>query len=464
MPPPRPKERSGAPLLRQRRTTPSWSRPFQRAREPDMSRHSRVPPVPLLAARHPRARPPGKPCAARPPPAVRRPLSGPPPPRAAPPPGRPTPGPPHPRADRLPPTPVCHPPGRLPTPRPAARYPQAGPPAISGPAHPPLRGGGRNIGKSVLADIAGAGQDEPVAARDVLIVLFDGVQSLDVAGPLEVLAGANRWRAAHGGPPFYRPRTASLDGDPVRTSSGLMITPDRDLRQERPGGILLVPGGEGSRNASRDLIAWLGEHAPEAAELISVCTGAFLFAAAGVTCGIDLALALVEEDLGRDAALSVARYLVVFLHRPGDQAQFSAQLASQLARRPALRAVQHWAAEHPEADLSVPALAERASLSPRQFTRAFAAEVGMTPGRYVERVRLEAARQRLEDGADGIEQTARACGYGTPETMRQAFLRALGVGPAEYRRRFHPGPSSARRPHPGQPARKESHGHRHSAV
>jgi len=346
-----------------------------------------------------------------------------------------------------------------------------------------------------------------VAARDVLIVLFDGVQSLDVAGPLEVLAGANRWRAAHGGPPFYRPRTASLDGDPVRTSSGLMITPDRDLRQERPGGILLVPGGEGSRNASRDLIAWLGEHAPEAAELISVCTGAFLFAeagllagrtvtthwaycdslarrfpdvtvlsepiyvrdgnlvsSAGVTCGIDLALALVEEDLGRDAALSVARYLVVFLHRPGDQAQFSAQLASQLARRPALRAVQHWAAEHPEADLSVPALAERASLSPRQFTRAFAAEVGMTPGRYVERVRLEAARQRLEDGADGIEQTARACGYGTPETMRQAFLRALGVGPAEYRRRFHPGPSSARRPHPGQPARKESHGHRHSAV
>src|SRR6266704_647817 len=404
MPPPRPKERSGAPLLRQRRTTPSWSRPFQRAREPDMSRHSRVPPVPLLAARHPRARPPGKPCAARPPPAVRRPLSGPPPPRAAPPPGRPTPGPPHPRADRLPPTPVCHPPGRLPTPRPAARYPQAGPPAISGPAHPPLRGGGRNIGKSVLADIAGAGQDEPVAARDVLIVLFDGVQSLDVAGPLEVLAGANRWRAAHG---------------------GLMITPDRDLRQERPGGILLVPGGEGSRNASRDLIAWLGEHAPEAAELISVCTGAFLFAeagllagrtvtthwaycdslakrfpdvtvlsepiyvrdgnlvsSAGVTCGIDLALALVEEDLGRDAALSVARYLVVFLRRPGDQAQFSAQLASQLARRPALRAVQHWAAEHPEADLSVPALAERASLSPRQFTRAFAAEVGMTPGRY----------------------------------------------------------------------------------
>jgi transcriptional regulator GlxA family with amidase domain len=159
---------------------------------------------------------------------------------------------------------------------------------------------------------------------------------------------------------------------------------------------------------------------------------------AGVTAGIDLALELVEEDLGREAALDIARYLVVFLRRPGNQAQFSAQLAGQLASRDALRDVQRWVAEHPDADLSVEALASQASLSPRQFARAFAAEVGMPPGRYVDRIRLEAARRRLEDTAEGVEQTARSCGYGTPEAMRRAFIRTLGVSPGEYRRRFQP--------------------------
>jgi len=128
----------------------------------------------------------------------------------------------------------------------------------------------------------------------------------------------------------------------------------------------------------------------------------------------------------------------VFLRRPGNQAQFSAQLAGQLASREPLRDVQRWIAEHPAADLSVEALASQASLSPRQFARAFAAEVGMPPGRYVDQVRLEAARRRLEDTADGVEQTARSCGYGTPEAMRRAFVRALGVSPGEYRRRFRP--------------------------
>jgi transcriptional regulator GlxA family with amidase domain len=165
---------------------------------------------------------------------------------------------------------------------------------------------------------------------------------------------------------------------------------------------------------------------------------------AGVTAGIDLALALVEEDLGREAALDVARQLVVFLRRPGNQAQFSAQLAGQLASREPLRDVQQWIADHPAADLSVQALASQASLSPRQFARAFAAEVGVPPGRYVDRVRLETARRRLEDTADGIEQTARSCGYGTQEAMRRAFVRALGVSPGEYRRRFRPEPAARR--------------------
>jgi transcriptional regulator GlxA family with amidase domain len=157
---------------------------------------------------------------------------------------------------------------------------------------------------------------------------------------------------------------------------------------------------------------------------------------AGVTAGIDLALALVEEDLGREIASEIARHLVMFLRRPGNQAQFSAQLSAQLAVRPGLREVQRWIADNPHADLSVPALAERASLSPRQFARAFAGEVGQTPGRYVDNVRLEAARRLLHDGDDGLERIAARCGYGTAETMRRAFVRALGVAPGEYRRRF----------------------------
>jgi transcriptional regulator GlxA family with amidase domain len=319
--------------------------------------------------------------------------------------------------------------------------------------------------------------------RTVLMVLFDEVQSLDVTGPLEVFTGANTWRAHHGDGPGYDIRTASLGGHTVRTSSGLRVTPDADLRHAGAGRIdlLIVPGGEGSRRADPELVGWLRARARQAERLVSVCTGAFLLAeaglldgrrvtthwsycaalatrypaisvdpdpifvrdgnvatSAGVTAGIDLALALVEDDLGRDAALDIARHLVVFLRRPGNQAQFSAQLAGQLANREPLRDVQRWIADHPAADLSVEALASQASLSPRQFARAFAAEVGVPPGRYVDRVRLETARRRLEDTADGVEQTARACGYGTPEAMRRAFVRALGVSPGEYRRRFRP--------------------------
>lgn len=323
--------------------------------------------------------------------------------------------------------------------------------------------------------------------RTVLIVLFDDVQSLDVTGPLEVFAHL----------PGYQVTTASLGAAPVTTSSGLRLTPDADLaHRAKPPDLLLVPGGEGARRRDRDLVAWLRANARRARRLASVCTGAFLLAeaglldgrrvtthwahcqdlaaqypditvdpdpifikdatlatSAGVTAGIDLALALVEDDLGRDVALAVARQLVVFLRRPGSQAQFSAQLAAQTATRPPLRDIQHWITEHPSADLCVDTLAQRASLSPRQFARAFAAEVGMPPGRYVDRARLEAARRRLEDTAADVAATARACGYGTPEAMRRAFVRALGVGPAEYRRRFRPAP---------QP--EESHADRHPAL
>jgi transcriptional regulator GlxA family with amidase domain len=317
--------------------------------------------------------------------------------------------------------------------------------------------------------------------RTVLMVLFDQVQSLDVTGPLEVFTGANTWQASRGGAPAYDIQTASLGGRAVRTSSGLRLTPDGDLRDQLSPDLLIVPGGEGSRRPDPELTAWLRVHGGQAGRLVSVCTGAFLLAeagllagrrvtthwaycgalaarypevtvepdpifvrdgnvatSAGVTAGIDLALALAEDDLGRAAALDIARHLVVFLRRPGNQAQFSAQLAGQLASREPLRDVQRWIAEHPAADLSVETLARAASLSPRQFARAFAAEVGMPPGRYVDRIRLETARRRLEDTADGVEQTARSCGYGTPEAMRRAFVRVLGVSPGEYRRRFRP--------------------------
>jgi transcriptional regulator GlxA family with amidase domain len=304
-------------------------------------------------------------------------------------------------------------------------------------------------------------------AHHVQIVLFEGVQSLDVTGPLEVFTYA-------GG---YRVSTASVGGGPVRTSSGLHLTPDQALA-EAPD-TLVVPGGQGTRSPQPDVVAWLREHGHEPARIMSVCTGAFLLAeagllddrratthwqfchtlaarhpqvdvdpspifvrdgriatSAGVTAGLDLALALVEEDRGRETALAIARGLVMFLRRPGGQDQFSAQLAGQVAHREPLRDVQRLIAEHPDADLTVPALAAHAHLSPRQFTRAFAAETGVPPGRYVDRVRLETARRLLEDTADGIAEVARSAGYGTPEAMRRAFVQALRVAPAEYRRRF----------------------------
>ncbi|MEE1664951.1 GlxA family transcriptional regulator [Streptomyces sp. NPDC003631] len=315
--------------------------------------------------------------------------------------------------------------------------------------------------------------------RTLLVVLFDEVQSLDVTGPVEVFAGAEACC-----PGTYRLVTASLDGAPVRSSSGLTLVPDLALADAPVPDILLVPGGRGTRSPDPRLVDWLREHGRVVGRLVSVCTGAILLAraglldgrratthwaycdtlarhhpeididpdpiyvrdghvstSAGVTSGIDLALALVEEDLGRETALNIARHLVVFLRRPGNQSQFSAQLAAQTARREPLREVQQWITEHPGDDLCVESLAARARLSPRHFARAFRAETGTTPGRFVDRVRLEHARRLLEDTADGVEEISRASGYGTPEAMRRAFVKALGAAPAEYRRRFRPAPA-----------------------
>lgn len=309
----------------------------------------------------------------------------------------------------------------------------------------------------------------------MLICLFDGVQSLDVTGPLEVFTGANQYA----GSVVYRIRTASVGGRVIQTSSGLSITPDADLLSLRAPHTLVVPGGEGTRAPEPELVRWVRRIGSAARRVVSVCTGAFVLAeagllggrratthwaacdtlarrypevevdpepifvrdgsvitSAGVTAGIDLALALVEDDLGRDAALTIARHLVMFLRRPGNQTQFSEQLAAQLAQRESIREVQRWVADNPGVDLSVDTLAKRANLSPRQFARTFTAEVGVPPGKYVDRTRLETARRLLEDTNDGVAEIARRCGFGTPESMRRAFLRMVGVGPAEYRRRF----------------------------
>jgi transcriptional regulator GlxA family with amidase domain len=156
-----------------------------------------------------------------------------------------------------------------------------------------------------------------------------------------------------------------------------------------------------------------------------------------VTAGIDLALALLEEDHGRELALAVARELVMFLRRPGGQSQFSVQLSAQIADREPLRELQRWIADHLDADLSVEALARRSAMSPRNFARVFTREVGLTPGQFVENSRVEAARRRLEESADGVDLIASECGFGTRESMRRAFIRTLRVPPSAYRSRFH---------------------------
>lgn len=320
-----------------------------------------------------------------------------------------------------------------------------------------------------------------VTARVIALVGFAGVQSLDLTGPMDVFAGAQELveRTARKDP-GYQVVVASRDGAPFRTRAGLTVVPDCALA-ELPARIdtLVMPGGDIEVVTDARLVAWLREHAPRARRMASVCTGAFALAAAGlldgrratthwswcdelartypsvrvepdpiyvrdgnrytsagVSSGMDLALALVEEDLGRSAALTIARWLVMFLRRPGNQAQFSAQLTAQLADRSQIRDIQHWLSDNLDADLSVQALAERARLSPRHFARSFRRQVGVTPGQYVQQLRLEAARRRLEESDDSVQQVATACGFGSAETMRRSFVDMLGMAPAEYRRRF----------------------------
>jgi transcriptional regulator GlxA family with amidase domain len=316
------------------------------------------------------------------------------------------------------------------------------------------------------------------------MLAYPDAQILDVVGPLEVFARTSRWLRETGTrrADAYAVELIGLTEGVLRTSSGLRLEADRAFAAVRGGlDTLLVSGGIGSGRALEDraLLQWLRRQSVRVRRLAGVCTGAFLLAeagllagrratthwaycdrlaaahpdvaveadriyvrdgsiytSAGVTAGMDLALALVEEDHGREVALEVARQLVLFLRRPGGQAQFSTQLSVQLAYREPLRQLQTYIVEHPDADLTVPSLARRVSMSPRNFARAFAKETGVTPARFVESARVEAARRLLEDTSAGLKEVARATGLGTAESLRRAFLRALGVPPHAYRERF----------------------------
>lgn len=315
-------------------------------------------------------------------------------------------------------------------------------------------------------------------AHHIVLAVFPGLQGLDLVGPLEVFADAND----EAGREVYRLTVAAVARGTVRTSSGLGVSVDTALADiPAPIGTLLVVGGDGTTAAVRDagLIDEVRRLATSAERVTSVCSGAFVLAAAGlldgkratthwrvcdllaelfpavtvdpdpifvrdgnvttsagVTAGMDMALALVEDDLGRDVALAIARRLVLFLRRPGNQSQFSAQMGAQLAERDGIREAQRYVVDGPDADCSVAELARVASMSERNFTRVFTAEVGLTPARYVERIRVETARRLLEDTDDGVEVIAAASGFGTAETMRRTFLRLVCTSPTEYRRRF----------------------------
>jgi transcriptional regulator GlxA family with amidase domain len=317
---------------------------------------------------------------------------------------------------------------------------------------------------------------------NVVIVGHPGVLGMELVGARDIFEMGNYWLAQEGREPRYSVQLASVDGRPVPLWRGLELGPAVALdRCSEPIDTLVVAGGLHAPDASVDeaLVAAVARAAGRSRRVAGMCTASFILAAtglldgkratthwlfgdelaqrypavevdtgpifiregtvwtsAGITSAFDLMLALLEEDLGVEAARSVARGLVVFLRRTGNQAQYSAQLAMQLAdRAPFQELVQH-IADHPAEDLSLPALAARVHMSPRHFTRVFRAQLGMSPARYVERSRLETARRRLEESDMSIEAVAATCGFGSSETLRRIFVQSLSVSPAEYRRRF----------------------------
>lgn len=320
----------------------------------------------------------------------------------------------------------------------------------------------------------------PAKARSILLLAFPDVQLLDVSGPLQVFASANELALQRGFLEPYALQVVSMEGGLVTSTAGLPLQTDSIRSVISPIDTLIVPGGRGVSAAAEDvhLTRWTRRQAGHSRRVASVCSGAFLLAeaglldgrrvvthwascgelakrypklrvetdpiflrdgniwtSAGVTTGIDLALALVEQDLGRSVALDVARELVVFLKRPGGQSQFSVVLSAQKADD-RFGELHTWVVTHLASDLSVPALARRLNMSERTFMRHYKAETGKTPARVIEQIRVEAAQRLLVETAWSVKRISTRCGFGSEEGMRRSFVRLLRIAPQAYRERF----------------------------
>lgn len=313
----------------------------------------------------------------------------------------------------------------------------------------------------------------------IAMLVFPGIQMLDAVGPIEVFHEAMRQAAL---PDAYKFDVVAPQAGAVRASNGMLFHANASLA-DAPGDIdTLLVAGSPTIHAVEDqaaMLDWLRQQAGSVRRLGSICTGTFLLAraglldgkhvtthwnssallarqhplvhveadqiyvrdgalytSAGVSAGMDLALALVEEDFGREVALKTARELVMFLKRPGNQSQFSAHLAAQTSERDAIRDVQQWVLDSVAEPLSVDDLAARAGMSTRNFSRLFKQDTGMTPADFVENARIDAARRLLEHTNDPLKRVAAWSGFGNPNGLRRAFQRRLGVTPGDYRTRF----------------------------
>jgi len=320
-------------------------------------------------------------------------------------------------------------------------------------------------------------------AHRVVMVGFENAQILDITGPLEVFSRTGRWLVDHGyakNPPYTVELVATKAGQ-VECSSGISLVATNSYLDVEAVDTLLIAGGIGYQSAceSIELIDWIKKQSGQVRRIGSICTGAFLLAkagllenkkatthwayceklrvgdntidvetdaiyvrqgkvytSAGVTSGMDMALAMVEEDWGKKVALAVAQELVLYLKRPGGQSQFSRQLSIQEAEDSKIAQLQVWMRDNPTENLNVPALADKTAMSERNFVRRFYEDVGITPAKYVEQVRVEVARRCLEDTDWPIEKLAKQSGFNNAETLRRTFLRNVGITPKEYRMRF----------------------------
>jgi transcriptional regulator GlxA family with amidase domain len=317
--------------------------------------------------------------------------------------------------------------------------------------------------------------------RRVVLLAHDQMNLLDLAGPLQALSTASR-RFSGKGPALYETHVVSVDGGLVATSAGLPImTAPLSALDGMSIDTLIAPGGskDDQMHVPPRLVAWIAKRAPRVRRLCSVCTGAFLLAAAGrldgrrvathwdwvarleklhpairvdgdpifiqdgsvwtsagVSAGIDLTLALIEEDYGHRVAIETARQLVMFIKRSGGQSQFSVPLAAQAEEHGRFSDLHVWIAAHLDEDLGVERLAEQAGMAPRTFARAYAQAHGRTPAKSVEAIRIEAACRALEETKLPLKTIASRAGYANEQGLRRAFHRQLGVNPVEYRERF----------------------------